>query len=126
MWLMSGALTPPIPRLHAPRTAPAQYPFPPLCGTPSNPSSRVALKIGSAFAIMPLRKGVLCGGAGATPADAAAGHTAPEAIVAPASSIGCSGAGKWQLNSTCILCPHKYTQKDTDFSALLLQKVGIG
>jgi hypothetical protein len=38
--------------------------------------------------------------AGATPADAAAGHTAPEAIVAPASSIGCSGAGEWQLNST--------------------------
>ena len=25
-----------------------------------------------------------------------------------------------------LLCPHKYTQKHTDFSALLLQKVGIG
>ena len=40
--------------------------------------------------------------AGATPADAAAGDTAPEAIVAPASSIGRSGAGKWQLNSTYL------------------------
>ena len=40
---------------------------------------------------------------GATPrADAAAGPTAPEAIVAPASSIGRSGAGEWQLNPTYI------------------------
>ena len=39
--------------------------------------------------------------AGATPrADAAAGHTATEAIVAPASSIGRSGAGEWQLCTT--------------------------
>ena len=57
--------------------------------------------------------------AGATTADAAASLTAPEAIVAPASNIGCSGTGEWQLNPThlfasraghALLCAPKYTQ----------------